>query len=1005
DGRLNTGLINPGGADAALVSDPVLSGPKAAPGMAIRFAAPVVNLPGDDVVLFELHRRLGSPVGGDGFSVSPLHFGAGLHFTAGLLSITVERFDIDLDHARAQPTGPFLSHRLAKAPACLEDLTSGVLTRLGGGPNEDFKALAVGIDLSEMGYAEGAKVDGLFLQDKSGRGLLFDPVFIAGLPAPEPPNLLPAEPPRPQDRLIEEFLSDLASPDEIVFAVRVCGFDHWYANFGYAVSSVPEYPPQRGLPNEKLPARFRDGGRLCRLNLRTGKLTALLDDAEGGVRDPQMSYDAKTILFAYRKGGQDRYHLYEIDCDGSALRQLTDGACDDIEPAYLPDGGIVFASSRCNRFVNCWRTPVAVLHRCDGDGSNVRPLSTNVEHDNTPWVLPDGRILYMRWEYVDRSQLDFHHLWTMNPDGTGQMAFFGNEVPGYAMLDAKPIPPRQGSGQAGRNRVVASFSPGHGRPGHDGYLTVVSPTTGPDNPAAARRVGTSITRDPYPLSESWFLAASRAGIVVVNGEGKTASLYRLPPEDATRLQCHEPRPLRPRPRERVIPSRVQPSYATGRLALTDVYAGRNMAGVRRGEVKSLLVMEQLPKPVNFSGGPWPISIGGTFTLARVLGVVPVEADGSANFDVPAMRSLFLIALDEKGMSVKRMQSFLTVMPGETQSCVGCHESRLRTPSANRGLAALRRAPSRIEPVPGVSDVLDLARDVQPVLDRHCIACHQPERRDGGVDLTGDHTPLASVSYWNMLRHGLIADGRNEKFGNRPPRTIGSSASPLVKLMDGSHHDAKPSRVERDTVRLWVESSSVYAGTYAALGSGMHPVAFPVEVMERRCGGCHGQAPKGAPVGGGKLYFRFGSPGPYIPLVHTFMDLQRVRVLAGYYKFGRSRPPQSLWNLTRPVKSLLLRAPLAKAGGGLGLCRGTVFADGNDADYRAMLAQVEAASRKHAEEKRFDMPGFAPNVYYVRAMKRYGILPADVDEHAPLDVRAVDRAYWQSFWHRAGGVER
>jgi hypothetical protein len=139
------------------------------------------------------------------------------------------------------------------------------------------------------------------------------------------------------------------------------------------------------------------------------------------------------------------------------LKQLTDGDCDDLEPCPLPDGGIVFVSSRCRRWVNCWLSQVATIHRCDGDGRNIRQLSANIEQDNTPWVLPDGRILYMRWEYVDRSQVNYHHLWTMNPDGTGQAIYFGNQKPGGVYLDAKPIP--------GTPRVVLSLSAGHGRHG------------------------------------------------------------------------------------------------------------------------------------------------------------------------------------------------------------------------------------------------------------------------------------------------------------------------------------------------------------------------------------------------------------------------------------------------------------------------------------------------------------------------------------------------------------
>ena len=122
------------------------------------------------------------------------------------------------------------------------------------------------------------------------------------------------------------------------------------------------------------------------------------------------------------------------------LKQLTIGPYADIEPIYLPDGGIMFVSSRCNRWVNCWQVPVATIYRCDGDGRNIRQLSANIEHDNTPWILPDGQILYTRWEYIDSSQVHYHHLWTMNPDGTDQMVYYGNQNPGDVYIDAKPIP-------------------------------------------------------------------------------------------------------------------------------------------------------------------------------------------------------------------------------------------------------------------------------------------------------------------------------------------------------------------------------------------------------------------------------------------------------------------------------------------------------------------------------------------------------------------------------------
>ena len=220
----------------------------------------------------------------------------------------------------------------------------------------------------------------------------------------------------------------MAGVSQIVFAVRRLGEDpHWYANFGPTLeqSRWPTYAP---------------GGRLCRLDLNGGKLEVLLDDPQGGVRDPQVDYDGRRIVFSYRRGSSDHYHLYLIQADGQGLRQLTDGPYDDIEPIWLPDGDLMFVSSRCRRIVNCHTTEVAILHRCDDEGNQIRAVSSNNEHDNTPWVLPSGQILYTRWEYVDRNQMAFHHLWTTTPEGLRQMAFYGNQQQGTTMIDAKPIP-------------------------------------------------------------------------------------------------------------------------------------------------------------------------------------------------------------------------------------------------------------------------------------------------------------------------------------------------------------------------------------------------------------------------------------------------------------------------------------------------------------------------------------------------------------------------------------
>ena len=747
---------------------------------------------------------------------------------------------------------------------------------------------------------------------------------------------------------------------ELVFAVRkVDGDGHWYANFSYWSSD----------PNRQL---YHDGGRLVRLDVESGKTATLLNDEKGGVRDPQLHYDGTKILFSYRRGGQPYYHLHEINTDGTGLRQLTDGPFDDLEPTYLPDGDIVFCSSRSKRMVQCWHVRVATIHRCHADGSDIHELSCNLEQDNTPWPLADGRLLYQRWEYIDRSRVQFHHLWTMNPDGTSQMVYFGNMHPGTVMIDAKPIP--------GTGTVVASFSPGHGNKEHEGVITVVDPSNGPDDRSMARSIsGKLMFRDPYPLSETGYLVAGQTSISVLDGTGAAYQLYELPAEwRAGGGWLHEPRPVMPRPRERGIPITTDRAKTTGTVTLDNVYIGRNMKGVEPGEIKKLLVLEALPKPVNFSGTQEPLSLGGTFTLERILGTVPVEPDGSAHMVLPALRSLFFVALDANDLSVKRMQSFMCVQPGETLGCVGCHEERGKSPVSGGPRLALRRPPDPITPITGVPDVLDFPRDVQPILDRHCLGCHGSEQTamggpcDGGVLLDGGRGPIYSISYATLTNRAQFSDGRDAG-GNRPPRSIGSSASPLLKKLAGQHHDVKASPAEQRIVRLWIETGAPYPGTYAALGSGMvAPIDNQPEVraiFERRCDECHGgKRPKS-----GKLDF------------------------------------DTLFNLTEPESSLAVRLPLAAGAGGNASFHNSrkegdppvvVFTDKTDPDYQALLAVITARKADLDKIKRFDMPGFHPNEHYLREMKVYGVLPPEFDlTNDPVDPYDLDRRYWGALQHK------
>lgn len=786
------------------------------------------------------------------------------------------------------------------------------------------------------------------------------------LELPSSKSTPPAAAATPPPSLLAEMLQGpLADIDEIVFSVRAPGKDgHWYANFGYGASG----------PADTL---YGDGGsRLCKLSLRSGQVRDLLADATGTLRDPQLHYSGKKILFSYRRGGTPNFHLYEINVDGTGLRQITTGPDDDLEPIYLPDGDLLFCSSRCHRWVQCWHTQVAIQYRCDSQGGGVHPVSANCEQDNTPWMLPDGRVLYMRWEYVDRSRVKYHHLWTMNPDGTGQMVFYGNMHPGTVMLDAKPVP--------GTDKVLAVFSPGHGKLEHGGRLTLVDPSAGPDSQADARELalGTAFRaerrkdspersplpknaawddcRDPYPLAENCIFFASTRSIYLTDGHGRTEEIYTLPAAIPGHLWIQEPRPICARPLEPVIAPKVDLSQETGYVMLQDVNHGRNMLGVQPGEIKKLLVLETLPKPINYSGTMEPISYGGTFTLPRILGTVPVEPDGSAYLELPALRSLFFVALDENDLAVKRMQSFLTVMPGETLSCVGCHEHRTTTPRTLSApvVAALKRPPSRIEPIPDVPEVFDFTRDIQPILDQHCVTCHNYEKRSGKLILTGDRGPTYSHAYVSLMSGNLVSHGRDAD-GNQPPHSIGSSASPLLKRL-AANDNISPQELKM--FRLWIESGAPYAGTYAALGTGIIGIKLDAKLAANRCSGCH----RRDPVGDGELAF----------------------------------------NLSRPEQSLVLLAPLAKSAGGYGICVAAaaedkaVFASTQDPDYVKILGTIVAAGDHLNRQKRFDMPGFKPSAGYVREMQRYGILPRELDlATEPVDVYATDRAYWQSLWWR------
>jgi hypothetical protein len=371
-----------------------------------------------------------------------------------------------------------------------------------------------------------------------------------------------------------------------------------------------------------------------------------------------------------------------------------------------------------------------------------------------------------------------------------------------------------------------------------------------------------------------------------------------------------------------------------------------------------------------------------------------------------------VALDENEMSVKRMQSFTTVQPGEIMSCIGCHEHRTQPPRTEfTSLLALQKRPAQIEPVRDVPEVFDFPRDVQPVLNALCTDCHGYEKtarggpRAGGLILSGDRGPLYSHSYYALTINRLFSDGRNQARSNYEPRALGSSASRILTLLDGSHHGVTATEHQKKLLRLWIESAAAYPGTYAALGSGMignyaenvqintgeeWPVTkAAAQVIKQRCADCHNQ------------------PQRLLPL--TLADERDVSFWMPSMDDPRLKTSRHIvFNLSQPEKSLLLLAPLSTQAGGWGLCRDPhtaqlreVFSQTDDPDYQKLLAMITAGKEFLDQNKRFDMPGFRPRADWVREMKRYGILPENIEPEEITDVYAVEEDYWRSLWHSPG----
>ncbi len=642
------------------------------------------------------------------------------------------------------------------------------------------------------------------------------------------------------------------------------------------------YAYTEGLSDAQRERHFRPGSALCLLDVSgtEPKVETLIDDPNGVIRDPDVSYDGKRILFAWKKSDrQDDYHLYEMDVASRKIRQLTFGlGFADYEGVYLPDGNILFNSTRCVQIVDCWWTEVSNLYVCNKDGKFLRRVAFDQVHSNYPQVLDDGRVVYTRWDYNDRGQLYPQPLYQMNPDGTSQTEYYGNNswFP-TTIAHARGIP--------GTSKVMALASGHHTR--QRGKLCIVDSKKGRQEASGVQLIAPvvetkSVKVDrygqrgdqfqyPYPFSEKEFLTTFRA-----DGSGLRFGIFFMR-DDASRellavdvkQDSNQPVVLKARKIPTIRPSTVDYRKKTGTFYVQDVYIGPGLKGIERGVVKSLRViaLEFRAAGIGSNGnrGPaggalvsTPIAIGnGTWDIKHVLGDTKVHPDGSAFFEVPARTPVYFQLLDAKDQVVQSMRSWSTLQPGEKFSCVGCHENKNEISLSTGTTQAMKAGPKPLDPVFGPPRGFSFPKMVQPILDKHCIKCHKdsskklgpaPRRKKGApkpkintnatIDpneknlafslLSTPNTDGRAKRDWSEAYLNLTHRGRPNPNVNwlnvqsippmLPPYFAGSNKSKIFEHIAGPKCNVKLSKHELAIIACWIDLLVPFCGDYAEAGA-------------------------------------------------------------------------------------------------------------------------------------------------------------------------------------------
>lgn len=581
-------------------------------------------------------------------------------------------------------------------------------------------------------------------------------------------------------------------------------------------------------------------------------------------------------------------HLYEVRLDGTGLRQITsDPYWGDFEPTYAADGSIIFASDRSSRSSECGNFSadhsVINLYRCNPDGSGVRMLSDNKDIDRYPHALSNGLIGYTRWEYQERHFTEVHAFWTIHPDGTYAEAAYKQHlsVP-WGLRDVRDIP--------GSNKYVAVATGHHtlaygqivlfdllGGPNDASRLYSVTPyvTTG-EGPSVTRAVPEGGLIDnvgrysgPYPLSETSFLASWSACVPAHNGRlgGDTQFALYLVDVYGNRELIHHERVLSCDFATPVKPRRKPYEIADGRMTteefphpicyVSDINVG--LPAADRGKVRYLRIMQHIGWPMDSKigamrwapGNAWEQIFGyWSWAPTREIGTIPVEADGSCWFYVPANMSVYFQALDENHLEIRRMRSHIALENGESRGCIGCHETRAQVVAPNPGALplAFRHTPSvPKEPAWGSENLFSYETQIQPIFDRHCVSCHNPEhpeKPESRFDLTRAADPETGMmrSYSSLFPDGrrsgsipstdeklrmVSVSNKHSGASISQPHEFGSSRSLLIRelLDDPMHANEVRSRMTDDEWLLlvtWVDANAPYYDTFFNRRDPMNP---------------------------------------------------------------------------------------------------------------------------------------------------------------------------------------